>query len=107
MPWSTGAGNMRSTQRSSVMIGGPPPSGANGGAHALVGPAADALFAVEQHQLLADDGLAGAAQLDSSADKTVGAGTADAVDATRARARHHLALAGEGRVGDPPPLTYG
>ena len=36
-----------------------------------------------------------------------GPGAADAVDAAAARARHHLALAGEGRTGDPPPVADG
>ena len=77
------------------------------GAHPLVGPVADALLAVDRIELLAHDRVvrrrgprAGASSSTWSTPRP-----ADAVDAARARARHHLALARQRRVGDLPAVA--
>src|SRR5262249_49208951 len=79
-------------------------TGPQPGAHAVVGPGPDALLAVHAHQRLPDHGVAGGFLPPRQLENARGARAADAIDAARAFARHHLALPGEGRPRDPPAV---
>src|SRR5204862_2768528 len=75
------------------------------GAHALVGPLPDAFFAVHPHESLPQPRIGPPTTELRLADHPHAPGSADAVDAARTRAGHHLALAGQRRVGHPPPIA--
>src|SRR5205085_12283269 len=73
--------------------------------HPLVGPVADALLAVDAHQLLADDGLARRTARSREREQVLHAPATDTVDASGTGARHHLALSRQCRSGDLPAVT--
>ena len=86
--------------------------GAGPAAHPLVGPFPDTLLAVETDDLVAEHGIPPPSRTPFGApalrqpDEMADTRASDAVDATRPRARHHLAFPRQGGVGDLPPGTH-